>query len=139
MLATSATNTNYSPPVTDERVTSAAARDVRVRTLDDGPLTCALEISDALDIPEEANADRHARSGEPDVPLQCAMALRIRRGSSAVECRIRVTNVARDHRLRARRHRRRRASIIIARTAHSTWSRGLWSDNTIRSMRLQRG
>jgi mannosylglycerate hydrolase len=90
---------NYSPPAADERLTSAAARNVRVRTLDDGPLTCALEISYALDVPEEATADRHGRSPNI-VPLDCALELRIRRGSSAVECRIRVTNAARDHRLR---------------------------------------
>ena len=90
---------NYSPPAKDERVTSASAKDVRVRTVDDGPLTSAMEVSYVLDVPEAAAVDRQARSERP-TSLQCVLQLRIRRGSPAVECCLRVTNTARDHRLR---------------------------------------
>jgi alpha-mannosidase len=90
---------NYSPPATDERVTSASATDVRVRAVDDGPLTTAIEVSYTLDVPESAAADRRSRSGRRSL-LACVLQLRIRRGSGAVECRLRITNTARDHRLR---------------------------------------
>ena len=90
---------NYSPPTTDARVTSAMARDVGTRVVDDGPLTCALEISYTLDVPEKAAPDRRRRSAT-HAALACVMQVRIRKGSPAVECRLRVTNTARDHRLR---------------------------------------
>ncbi|HTL44683.1 MAG TPA: glycosyl hydrolase-related protein [Vicinamibacterales bacterium] len=90
---------NYSPPAADERVTSLSATDVRVCRFDAGPLTSAIEVSYTLDVPEAAAADRRARSGRRS-SLACVLQLRIRRGSAAVECRLRITNTARDHRLR---------------------------------------
>jgi alpha-mannosidase len=91
---------NYSPPADDERLTSRAARDVHVRAIHDGPLTSAMEVKYVLDLPEQATTDRQRRS-DVRVPLACTMQVRVRRGSPAVECRIAVTNTARDHRLRA--------------------------------------
>ena len=133
---------NYSPPAADERVTSASARDVHVRTLDEGPLTSALEVSYVLDVPEGATADRRARSNAR-APLACTMQMRIRRGSPAVECRLRVTNSARDHRLRilcatganaVTHHRADSAFEVVTRSAElefSAQAAGLKSSATV--------
>ncbi|HTI38383.1 MAG TPA: glycosyl hydrolase-related protein [Vicinamibacterales bacterium] len=92
---------NYAPPAADEHVTSAVARDVQTRTLDDGPLTSALEIEYTLDVPEAAAPDRRRRSATR-AALHCVLQMRIRKASPAVVCHLRVTNTARDHRLRIR-------------------------------------
>jgi alpha-mannosidase len=90
---------NYSPPAADEHVSTAAARDLDVRAIDAGPLTAAMRISYVLEIPEAATTDRRSRSRtRSDMP--CTLLVRIRKGSKAVDCRVRVTNRARDHRLR---------------------------------------
>ena len=90
---------NYSPPQADARITAASARGVSIRTVDSGPLTSAMEISYVLDVPGEAASDRRSRSATR-TPMPCALLVRIRRDSRAVDCRVRVTNDARDHRLR---------------------------------------
>jgi alpha-mannosidase len=90
---------NYSPPPADVQITTASARDVRIRIVDDGPLTSALAIAYGLDVPEDASADRRSRSPER-LPMPVELLVRIRARSRAVDCRLRVTNDARDHRLR---------------------------------------
>ena len=118
---------NYSPPQADERITTAAARAYSGRIIDSGPLTSAIEISYILDVPEEAASDRRSRSGTR-VPIACALLVRIRQGSRAVDCRLRVTNTARDHRLRVlcatgatavSHHRADSAFDLVTRSAHA--------------------
>jgi len=90
---------NYSPPASNVCVTSAHARDVRVRPLEEGPLCAALLIELVLPVPAAAAADRTSRSSGT-VDIAVALEVRIRAGSPLVEGVVRVDNRARDHRLR---------------------------------------
>ncbi len=89
----------YAPPGDDLRVTSAAARAVRVCSLEHGPLRAALAVEFVMSIPAAATADRCARA-LARVEMPVVLEIRLSAGAPIVEGRIRLENRARDHRLR---------------------------------------
>ena len=91
---------NYSPPAMDRRLTNAmVARQVRVTSTAPEGLRSSMTIEAILDLPEAATADRRGRADRA-TPASVAMTLEITQGSALIAGRLRVTNTAKDHRLR---------------------------------------
>jgi alpha-mannosidase len=90
---------NYSPPRADERVTTAAATNLRTEILAEGPLVFAMAVSYDLSVPEAARTDRGGRASTR-VALPCRLDVRLHAGSPVVDGGVSTTNAARDHRLR---------------------------------------
>jgi alpha-mannosidase len=90
----------FSPPSADVRVSNAtAARDVRVAATTSDGLRASMTVEATLDVPASATAGRRGRESRT-APVPVAFDLDLTRGSAVVNGRIRVTNAARDHRLR---------------------------------------
>jgi alpha-mannosidase len=90
---------NYSPPVSDRRITSADARNVRVTRTLNGPIRDALRIDFTLPLPLSATADRSARSAETvDTPVSISVSLDAH--SPRVHWALSIDNHSLDHRLR---------------------------------------
>ncbi|MEO6212456.1 MAG: glycoside hydrolase family 38 C-terminal domain-containing protein, partial [Vicinamibacterales bacterium] len=90
---------NYSPPRTEQVVTSRDLRHVSVAGTHSGPLRGGLAIRGSLPMPAGATSDRSARARETvDVPV--AIQITLDAGSARAEWRVAVDNRARDHRLR---------------------------------------
>ncbi|MBM3499195.1 MAG: hypothetical protein FJX74_11050 [Armatimonadetes bacterium] len=89
----------YIPPVLDRLVTNAgAAATVSVEA--SGPVLGRLRIDTRLVIPEAGTPDRRARA-ERTTAIPITSWVTLTRGSRRVDIETRVTNGARDHRLRA--------------------------------------
>jgi alpha-mannosidase len=71
----------------------------RVRVSESGPLVGEIEIERVLRLPRELTSDRRGRS-ENTVKTRVFTTVRLTSGSPRVEFRTRLTNLARDHRLR---------------------------------------
>jgi alpha-mannosidase len=89
----------YLPPMLD-RVVTNAAEPATVAVELSGPLVGRLRVDTRLVVPEAATPDRRARAERTTV-LPITSWVTLRRGSRRVDVETRVTNVARDHRLRA--------------------------------------
>jgi mannosylglycerate hydrolase len=91
---------NYSPPAVDRRLTNAMiARQIRVTGTASDVLRSSLTIEAILDLPEGATADRRGRADRA-TPVSVVVNLEISRGSAVIDGRVRITNTAKDHRLR---------------------------------------
>jgi alpha-mannosidase len=90
---------NYSPPVSDRRVTSAHLSDVRIARAYAGPVRSAFRIDGMLPLPASASNDRSARAAEV-VPTPISILVTMDADSPRVEWHLTVDNRSRDHRLR---------------------------------------
>jgi mannosylglycerate hydrolase len=90
---------NYSPPITDRRITSADARHVRVTRLHGGPLRAAFRITFDLRLPASLTSDRSTRSADLLVHA-VTIDLSLDADSRRVGWFVSIDNRARDHRLR---------------------------------------
>ena len=90
---------NYSPPVHDERITSAGARNVRVTRIQSGPVRAAFRISLNLRLPAALDRERSARSEEL-VDNLVEIVVSLDADSRRVDWNVTVDNRSRDHRLR---------------------------------------
>jgi alpha-mannosidase len=90
---------NYSPPVSDRRLTSADATDVRIARVQAGPVRTVFRVDAVLPLPASATNDRAGRSGET-VPNPVTLFVTLDADSPRVGFDITVHNQARDHRLR---------------------------------------
>jgi alpha-mannosidase len=90
---------NYSPPKGDRRITSAAARHVRVTRIAAGPVRASFRIQFDLRLPASLSADRSSRSALPvDNPVVAVVSLDA--DSRRVGWHVSVDNKSKDHRLR---------------------------------------
>ena len=89
----------YIPPAVD-RTVSNAYEPATVSIEASGPLVGRLRIDTRLTVPESATADRRERA-ERTVELPVTSWVTLRAGSRRVDIETRVTNCAKDHRLRA--------------------------------------
>ena len=88
----------HGPSVNDERLGSAVGR-AEVALLHNGPLLATIRVRVTLQLP--AHFDRMTASrSEMTVPLVLDNLLTLRAGARELEVETRVTNTARDHRLR---------------------------------------
>jgi alpha-mannosidase len=85
--------------VNDEIITSAAAS-ANVAVLFDGAQKGVLRIEHRLMVPEEFLFDRQMRRSPIRRELRIITDITLRRGADNLECRTRVDNQVRDHRLR---------------------------------------
>jgi mannosylglycerate hydrolase len=90
---------NYSPPVSDVRLTNADARVAGVSRLGGSPLRAGLRVELELPLPRAVSADRKARSPET-VSVPVTIDATLDAGSPRVAFSISVDNRAQDHRLR---------------------------------------
>ena len=81
------------------RTGEAMLTEVGIRRRIDATGIQQLFVSRVLSVPVSLAADRRRRSGE-DVPLTVETTVRLVPGTARVDLSVRVTNVARDHRLR---------------------------------------
>jgi mannosylglycerate hydrolase len=90
---------NYSPPISDRRVTSADATDVRIARVQAGAVRTVFRIDAVLPLPAAASNDRSARSAET-VANPVTLFVTVDADSPRVGFEAIVHNQSRDHRLR---------------------------------------
>jgi alpha-mannosidase len=89
---------NFCPVDGDQAIRTQPAP-VHVRVIKSGPLIGEVEIQRALRLPRALTADRRRRT-RASVSSRVSTRIRLTSGSPRVEFRTRLTNLARDHRLR---------------------------------------
>lgn len=89
----------YSPPASDQRITSADAIDVAVSRVQAGPVRASFRIDLALPLPAGASDDRRSRR-EETVRNRIGLVVSLDAGSPRIGWQIAVDNTSRDHRLR---------------------------------------
>jgi alpha-mannosidase len=89
---------NYSPPERDSPVEGADG--VKVSVVRAGPLDARLRVAMRLKLPVSLSPDRRSRTRR-SVTTPVALDLTLRAGEPFLRATFRITNAARDHRLRA--------------------------------------
>jgi mannosylglycerate hydrolase len=90
---------NYSPPLSDRRLTSADARDVHIARLQAGPVRSVFRIDLMLPLPASASNDRGSRSADI-IATPITIVVTLDADSPRVSWQVTVDNQSRDHRLR---------------------------------------
>lgn len=89
---------NYRKPIHDRLIKSGPG-DALVSVLDDGPLVARVLVTHTMKIPVETDPETQTRSDDV-VDVEVGTTLKLRKGSSVIECATEVENRAMDHRLR---------------------------------------